>query len=298
MPNNKSMHEHDNLILKPAVRDGLSDFDPASEFGIEDSKRGHAILKENRKKIQDLTDMLNALKKHGVLIVLQGMDASGKDSAMKHVFRRVRPQITRMTDFKEPTNLEKRQDFLRKAFLNLPNRGEIGIFNRSYYEEVVTTRVHPEYIVKQGLPGIGSADDMGEEFWDARFNSINNLEEYLSRNGFIILKFYMNLSHDKQKDRFLRRIRRPDKHWKFEYKDIQERGYWDEYMHYYEQAFQKTSTFYAPWHVIPADKKWVSRALISDILVSTLEKVSLRYPIAPEQKQVQMKEAKIQLKSQ
>ncbi len=292
------MHAHDNLILKPAVRSSLRDFDPASEFGIENSKRGHAILKENRKKIQDITDMLNASEMHGLLIVLQGMDASGKDSAMKHIFRRVRPQITRMKDFKEPTELEKKQDFLRKAYIHLPNRGEIGIFNRSYYEEVVTTRVHPEFIVKQGLPGVRDVEDIGEEFWDARYNSINNMEEYLSRNGFVILKFYMNLSHAKQKDRFLRRIRRPDKHWKFEYKDIQEREHWDDYMQYYEKAFQQTSSFFAPWYMIPADKKWVSRAVISDIVVKALEKISVGYPPTPEEKLSQMEEAKIQLKSQ
>jgi polyphosphate kinase 2 (PPK2 family) len=204
--------------------------------------------------------------------------------------------MTEMVDFKEPGREELAHTFLWKSFKMIPVRGKIGIFNRSYYEEIVTTRVHPELILNQNIPGINSVADITGEFWSERIFHINSFEKHLASEGYLVLKFFLNLSWSKQRDRFLRRIRKPEKHWKFSYKDIEERNFWNSYRSAYQKAVESTSTKYAPWYIIPADHKWVMRTAVSEILVKKMEELGLDYPVPDQETIQQMERAKNILK--
>lgn len=238
------------------------------------------ILEPNMQELRVLQEKLYAEDKQGLLICLQAMDAAGKDSAIEHVLSGINPQGCVVTPFKQPSIEELDHDYLWRIHKAVPARGMIGIFNRSHYEEVLVARVHdlPE---KQPIP----QKLVDEEIWERRFEQINNFEKYLAENGIRCIKFFLHLSREEQRDRFLRRIDRPDKNWKFSPSDLAERKLWDQYMAVYEDMLAKTSTKVAPWYIIPADKKWVARYLISEIIIETLQDMNPQYPeLSPESK--------------
>jgi len=256
----------------------LKEFDPDYMGEFKNKSEATEKLEEGRKKLSMLQDMLYASNMYGLLIVFQAMDAAGKDGTIKHVMSGVNPQGCQVFSFKAPSAEELDHDFMWRCLKSMPEKGRIGIFNRSYYEEVLVVRVHPEWLEHQKLPKIKDY----EKFWDNRFNDINNIEEYLSNNGIVILKFYLNISKEEQKLRFLKRIDTPEKNWKFSHSDVKEREYWDKYMFAYEEMFNHTSTKKAPWYIIPANHKWYARAVVADIIISTLEDLKLKYPEVPE----------------
>lgn len=227
-------------------------------------------LKKVRKKLGKLQDTLYAHDKYSVLICLQGMDTSGKDSLIREVFKDFNARGVIVHSFKVPTELEKSHDYLWRHYIALPERGKFGVFNRTHYENVLVTRVHPEYILGENLPGINSLDDIDAGFWDKRFEQINNFEKHIAENGTLIFKFFLHLSKDEQKNRLLRRLRKKEKNWKFSAGDLKERKLWDEYQKYYEEAINRTSKPHAPWYVIPADNKPAARLMVASILLDAL----------------------------
>jgi PPK2 family polyphosphate:nucleotide phosphotransferase len=237
-------------------------------------KRAQAILDQNLKELAEAQTLLYADDRYAILIVLQALDAAGKDGAIKHVMSGVNPQGCQVFSFKKPSTEELDHNFLWRCMKALPERGRIGIFNRSYYEDVLIVKVHPELLEAQQLP----PGKRNKAFWDERYEDINAFERHLARNGTIVLKFFLNVSKEKQKERFLERLERPDKHWKFSAADVAERASWDQYLEAYEDALSATSTRWAPWYVIPADHKWATRALVADIVTNTIQGLGLRYP--------------------
>jgi PPK2 family polyphosphate:nucleotide phosphotransferase len=240
-----------------------------------------------------------------VLIIFQAMDAAGKDGAIKHVMSGVNPQGCEVTPFKAPSAEELDHDYLWRCAKRLPERGRIGVFNRSYYEETLVVRVHPEYLEAQQLPDTETKKDARtkkdakakkrakqKDIWKQRFEEINNFERYLSDNGVVILKFFLHVSKEEQKERFLARIDDPAKNWKFSMKDVKEREHWDEYMHAYEQTVRHTATDYAPWYVVPADRKWFTRLVVASAIVQRLSALDLSYPKLSNEELEQLKEAK------
>lgn len=236
-------------------------------------------IEENLRHIRHAQKMMYARHKHGILVVFQAMDAAGKDSMIAHIFSGVNPVGFKVANFKQPTSAELRHDYLWRINKELPSRGEIGVFNRSYYEDVLVSRVHPEIILNANLPEVDSLSDVNDHFFKGRYQDIRDYEKYLSRNGFMIFKFFLHISKDEQKKRFLRRINLPKKHWKFSSADIRERQYWDKYQKAYEKAINATATKKNPWYVVPADDKWYSRLIVSDILTKEIEKLPLAYPV-------------------
>jgi PPK2 family polyphosphate:nucleotide phosphotransferase len=275
----------------------LQDYSPAWE-GTEEiqflsgkrlKKRAKDYLEERRKSLIDAQEKLYADDRYSLLIIFQAMDAAGKDGTIKHVMSGVNPQGCQVFSFKQPSAEELDHNFLWRSWRVLPERGRIGIFNRSYYEEVLVVRVHPELVEKQRLPV--KAD--GEDFWNARYEDINAFERHMSRNGTVILKFFLNVSKEEQRRRFIDRLTEPDKLWKFSSGDLHERAHWPEYQEAYQDLIAKTSTRWAPWYVIPADNKWLMRALVMDCITDAITSLDLEFPkISPEQ----MKEFKQALK--
>jgi PPK2 family polyphosphate:nucleotide phosphotransferase len=233
-------------------------------------------------------NVLYAQNTYSVLIIFQAMDAAGKDSTIKHVMSGINPQGCQVFSFKVPSAEELDHDYLWRYARALPECGRIGIFNRSYYEEVLVARVHPELLAKQQLPFIPK----GDRLWSQRFKEINHFEQYLTDNGVVILKFFLNISKSEQKKRFLKRIQTPDKNWKFTMSDLADRQLWDEYQFAYEEAFNHTSTDAAPWYVIPADRKWYTRLVVADIINQRLDALDLQYPTASEAHQQSLQDAK------
>jgi len=227
-------------------------------------------LKDTRKKLGDWQDTLYAHGKYSVLICLQGTDTSGKDSLIREVFKDFNTRGVVVHSFKVPSEKELKHDFLWRHYIALPERGKFGVFNRTHYENVLVTRVHPEYILNENLPGINSLEDINESFWDKRFENIRNFEKNITDNGTIIFKFFLHLSKEEQRQRLLRRLNKPSKNWKFSPGDLKERKLWDEYQKYYQEAINRTSTEKAPWYVIPADDKDTARYLVSKILYAEL----------------------------
>lgn len=255
-------------------------------------------IEDNLKHIRRAQKKMYARHKYGVLVVFQALDAAGKDSMIAHIFSGVNPVGFKVANFEQPTSNELRHDFLWRINKQLPSRGEIGVFNRSYYEDVLVSRVHPEIILNANLPGINTVDDVDKHFWDGRYQDICDYEKYLSRNGFVILKFFLHMSKDEQKNRFLRRINIPKKNWKFSAADIHEHQYWDKYQSVYEKAINKTATPQNPWYVIPADDKWYSRLIVSDILTKRIEELPLAYPELPADKRAELAQAKQELENE
>jgi PPK2 family polyphosphate:nucleotide phosphotransferase len=250
------------------------------------------IVEANRQKLIKMQELFWASNSYSMLIILQGMDAAGKDGVISHVMSGVNPQGCQVYGFKTPSEEELNHNFLWRYMKALPERGRIGIFNRSYYEDVLIVKVRPEVLEKQKLP----PGPTGKTFWKQRYEDINMFERHLVRNGTIILKFYLNVSKDRQKQRLLKRLEDPDKHWKFSFTDLSERAKWKEYMEAYEDVLNETSTEWAPWYVIPADKKWVEHASISEIIVSRIESLNLKYPVLSEEQSVALEKAKAELK--
>jgi PPK2 family polyphosphate:nucleotide phosphotransferase len=237
-----------------------------------------------------LQDVLYASDRYSLLLVFQAMDAAGKDGAIKHVMSGVNPQGCQVSSFKQPSIEELDHDFLWRTTLKLPERGRIGIFNRSYYEEVLVVRVHPEYLAAQRLPAEPRPDS--QEFWELRMRSIREYEAHLNRSGTVIVKFFLHVSKQEQRDRFLERIDRPEKNWKFSMGDVEERGHWDDYMRAYEQMLAATSTTAAPWYVVPADDKKNARLIISTVINRTLESLQLAYPKLDKHRVAELKSAR------
>jgi PPK2 family polyphosphate:nucleotide phosphotransferase len=269
----------------------LKNFNPGWKQTVEFEDFGKDALKERAQQVlaQNLADLAEAQNllyaddRHAVLIVLQAMDAAGKDGTIKHVMSGVNPQGCQVFSFKKPSAEDLDHNFLWRYTKCLPERGRIGIFNRSYYEDVLVVKVHPELIGRQ-LP---RKKKVGKKFWTQRYEDINTFERHLVRNGTVILKFFLNVSKGEQKARFLERLGRPEKNWKFSSADLAEREYWDAYMDAYEDALAATSTKWAPWYVIPADHKWVARAVVADIITTAIRGLDLRYPeVTEEQKKL------------
>lgn len=252
-------------------------------------------IEENLRHIRHAQKMMYARHKYGILVVFQAMDAAGKDSMIAHIFSGVNPVGFKVANFKQPTSAELRHDYLWRINKELPSRGEIGVFNRSYYEDVLVSRVHPEIILNANLPEVDSLSDVNDHFFKGRYQDIRDYEKYLSRNGFVIFKFFLHISKDEQKKRFLRRINLPKKHWKFSSADIRERQYWDKYQKAYEKAINATATKKNPWYVVPADDKWYSRLIVSDILTKEIEKLPLAYPVLSPDEAARLDTAKEEL---
>ncbi|WP_417370274.1 PPK2 family polyphosphate kinase [Flavobacterium beibuense] len=229
-------------------------------------------LEKTRKKLGKLQDTLYAHGKYGVLVCLQGMDTAGKDSLIREVFKDFNARGVVVYSFKTPTALEKRHDYLWRHYIALPERGKFGVFNRTHYENVLVTRVHPEYILGENLPDVNSLEDINEEFWDKRFQQINDFEKTIQQNGTIIFKFFLNLSKEEQKQRQLRRLDKPEKNWKFSPGDLDERELWGEYQKCYQDAINRTSKPHAPWYLIPSDDKRTARVIVAEIMLQELQK--------------------------
>ena len=256
--------------------------------------RATELLKDNLERLTQAQERLYADNRYALLIIFQALDAAGKDSAIKHVMSGVNPQGCQVYSFKQPSAEELDHTFLWRCMRALPERGRIGIFNRSHYEDVLVTRVHPELLKQQPLPD----GKRGRAFWNARYEDINAFEQHLVRNGTAVLKFFLHVSRDEQKKRFLDRLHEPDKNWKFSLGDLVEREHWDDYQTAYEQAIAATSTDWAPWHIVPADHKWVCRALVAEIICRTLGKLKLRYPEVAERDRQALNEARRRLESE
>jgi PPK2 family polyphosphate:nucleotide phosphotransferase len=252
----------------------LKDFDPADTGHVHSKQHGQELLERGIASMIGLQDKLYAQDRWGVLLIFQGMDAAGKDGAIKHVMSGVNPQGCQVYSFKQPSSEELDHDFLWRNMRDLPARGHIGIFNRSYYEEMLIVRVHPQVLKGERIP----LSLMHGDFWKHRFEDINAFERYLARNGIIVRKFFLNLSRKEQKRRFEERLDNPSKNWKLSSADIRERGYWTDYMKAYEEMIQHTATGHAPWYVVPADNKWFSRIVVAAVIVHTLEDLKLAYP--------------------
>ena len=272
------MIDYNKILAKPNTQISLKDYPTDYTGDFADKSAAKERQKQNLDEMQDLQDKFYAYDRYSLLLIFQAMDAAGKDSTIEHVMSGVNPQGCQVFSFKQPSANELEHDFLWRTYQALPQRGRIGIHNRSYYEEVLVTRVHPEFILRQRLPGIRTVEDVDQEFWQQRYRSINEMEQHLSHNGTVILKFFLHVSKEEQKERFLKRINRPDKNWKFSMSDMEERQYWDDYQSAFEQAIHHTSTDYAPWHIIPADHKWFMRAAVSEIITDKLKSLNLRYP--------------------
>lgn len=261
----------------------------------KDKKAAEADLQKNIEKLAALQDVLYADNKHALLIIFQAMDAAGKDGAIKHVMSGLNPQGCQVFSFKQPSTEELDHDYLWRCAKNAPERGRLGIFNRSYYEEVLVVRVHEAILQSQLLPENITKD---KNIWKKRFAQIKNYEDYLSENGIHVIKFFLNVSKDEQKKRFLARIDEPEKNWKFSAGDAKERAFWDDYMKCYEEAISATSTKNAPWYVVPADKKWFTRTAVSEIIVKKLESLKLKYPTISETQHAELLKAKEILESE
>ena len=287
----------ESLIAPYRVASGkrfrLSAFDPGDTHGLdsEDKFEAKEILQRSIAWLAEQQDILYAQNRWAVLIIFQAMDAAGKDSTIKHVMSGVNPQGCQVTAFKQPSSEELDHDYLWRHMRHLPERGRIGIFNRSYYEEVLVVRVHQELLQRQQLP----PSLVTKRIWRERYEDIANLERYLTRNGTVILKFFLHVSNAEQKRRFMARLDEPEKNWKFSAADVAERAHWDRYQNAYEHAIRHTATRDAPWYVVPADNKWFTRLVVGATIVETLARLDLRYPKVNAAKRKELTQARAQL---
>ena len=288
--------------VPPGKKVRLKDDDTGWAQTKELQERGKDIIKEwaqgilenDLAALSEAQELFYADNRYALLVILQAMDAAGKDSTIKHVMSGINPQGCQVFSFKQPSAEELDHDFLWRYMKCLPERGRIGIFNRSYYEEVLVVRVHPELLERQNLP----PEKRDKSFWKRRYDDINACERHLVHNGTIILKFFLHISKKEQRHRFLERLERPEKHWKFSASDIAERTYWDQYMAAYEDALSATSTSWAPWYIVPSDHKWLTRAAVANILTSTIRSLDLRYPIVTDEQRTVLAAARKQLLSE
>ncbi len=273
----------------------LRDFDPGDTAGhLLTKQQADLIVAQDVQRLAALHDRLYEQNAWAVLCVLQAMDAAGKDSTIKHVMSGVNPQGVQVTSFKAPGPEELAHDFLWRASRALPPRGQIGIFNRSHYEEVLVVRVHPELLERQHLP----REMLGERLWEQRLEAIADFERYLARQGMVVLKFFLNVSRQEQKRRFLERLEEKDKHWKFSTGDLAERAYWDDYQHAYQEAIAATAAPHAPWFVVPADNKWFTRLIVVAAMIEAIEALDLKLPPLSPERQTELDEARRKLESE
>jgi PPK2 family polyphosphate:nucleotide phosphotransferase len=283
--------------VKPGTEVDLKDYvtdwtetDEAKELGKDAIKeRAAEILEESRKQLDAAQELLYASDTHSVLLIFQAMDAAGKDGTIRHVMSGVNPQGCQVYSFKKPSAEELDHNFLWRYMKSLPERGRIGIFNRSYYEDVLVVKVHPEWL------GPGAPADPDKKFWEKRYEDINNFEKHLSRNGTLILKFFLHVSKDEQRRRFLERLTNTEKHWKFSEADLEEREHWKAYQKAFADAISATSTKRAPWNIIPADRKYVARALVADIVTVAIQNLGLEFPKVSEEKMAKLAAARAYL---
>ena len=286
------------LLVKPGKKFRLSDCDTAYNGEAITKEEAQQLLEQSLEHLAEIQDKLYAHNRFSVLIILQAMDAAGKDSAVKHMLSGLNPTGVRVYSFKTPSSTELDHYYLWRHNLALPARGEIAIHNRSHYENVLITKVHPEYILNENLPGIHAVKDIDKHFWRKRYKQIRRFEKNLYENGTIILKFFLHVSKKEQKKRFLERIDNPTKNWKFSLGDLKERAHWDEYQKAYEDALQATSREHAPWFVIPADDKWYARFAMVSILYKQFQALSIEYPSITEAQKAELEKAKAQLLSE
>jgi PPK2 family polyphosphate:nucleotide phosphotransferase len=279
--------------VKPGRRVDLRDYDPGDTAPFDDKQHAGERLQRGIERLVELQELLYAEHRWAVLLIFQAMDAAGKDSAIKHVMSGLNPQGTEVTSFKRPSDEELDHDYLWRSAKALPERGRIGIFNRSHYEEVLVVRVHPEILQRQRLP----APLVTKRIWRERFEDINAFERHLSRNGVLIRKFFLHVSKAEQRRRFLERLDDPAKHWKFAAGDLDERACWRDYMRAYEEVLSETSTDEAPWFVVPADHKWFTRIVIADLVVEALQSLDLAVPALPEAEARALAKARRRLES-
>jgi PPK2 family polyphosphate:nucleotide phosphotransferase len=274
----------------------LSRFDPADTgpFRSEDKPKTVEMLSESIRLLSELQDRLYAQDRWSLLVIFQAMDAAGKDGAIKHVMSGINPAGCEVHSFKAPSSTELDHDYMWRALRVVPPRGTIGIFNRSYYEEVLVARVHPEILGRQRIP----PELVTGRIWNERFRDVRRIERYLARNGTVIRKIFLNVSKEEQKRRFLERIDQPEKNWKFSEADLGERAHWDEYMHAYGDMIRSTSSEYAPWHIVPADNKWFTRIAVASILIEALSGLDLRYPAIDKKRRASLAVARKQLLSE
>ncbi len=289
----------DRCLVSPGSKVKLKDYDTGWAVTEELENAGKAAVKKRAEEIREevlaelgaAQDVLYADNRYALLVVFQAMDAAGKDSTIKHVMSGVNPQGCQVFSFKQPSSEEIDHNFLWRYMKALPEHGRIGIFNRSYYEDVLVVKVHPELLERQGI-AIGKDAD---KFWNGRYEDINAFERHLVRNRTVVLKFFLNVSKKEQKERFMARLSEPDKHWKFSAADVAERAYWDDYMKAYEDALSATSTTWAPWYIVPADHKWVTRTVVADVITTTMRELDLRYPPIDAERQQAIEAAKAEL---
>lgn len=297
--NGKGHHrlDHAPFLVKPRTRVDLDEFDPGYTAGFRDKDEARRSLLDDVSTLSEMQELLWASGQYAVLIIFQAMDAAGKDGTIKHVMTGVNPQGCRVVSFKAPSETERKHHFLWRPVQHLPHRGQIVIFNRSYYEEVLVVRVHPAFLESQWIspPLNGKADD---DFWQTRFEQIRRFESELAATGTVILKFFLHLSRDEQRKRFIDRLTEKDKLWKFSAQDYAERTYWDQYIRAYEAMLSETSTSHAPWYVIPADNKWFTRACVADIIASRLQELGMRHPSLDKTKLAEFAELREKLLSE
>jgi len=272
----------------------LKDFDPADIGHFHSKEHAQELLDKGICDMQVLQDKLYAQDRWGVLIILQALDAAGKDGLIKHVMSGVNPQGCQVYSFKQPSSEELNHDYMWRAHVRMPERGHIGIFNRSYYEEALVVRVHSDILKAERIP----EELVGKNIWQERFEDYVNFERYLARNGVVVRKFFLNLSKKEQKKRFMERLDNPEKNWKFSAADVREREYWDDYMKAFEDVIAATSKKHAPWYVVPADNKWYTRLVVAAAIVDTLESLNLSYPKVRAAERKELLEARTQLEGE
>jgi len=292
------MGKGNDLAKAFRVTDGkqfrLKDWNPGDTRGFKSREKAQEALTQGIARLREDQDKLYAQDRWALLLIFQAMDAAGKDSTIKHVMSGVNPQGCQVSSFKAPSAEELDHDYMWRTTRRLPERGQIGIFNRSYYEEVLVVRVHPEILAKQRLP----EKLVAKNIWKERYEDINAFERYLTRNGTVIRKFYLHVSKEEQKQRFLERLTEPEKNWKFSLQDVKEREYWDAYMQAYEDMIRSTSTEAAPWYVVPADHKWFTRVVVAEVIADTLESLNLTYPKVDAEKKKEIETARTLLKAE
>ena len=286
--------KHDALIGPPGKKIRLKDFDPAYTGNFHSKDEAREKLAADIVRLAEYQTVLYAQDTYALLIIFQALDAAGKDSTIKHVMSGVNPQGTQVVSFKQPSAEELDHDYLWRYHKAVPERGRIGIFNRSYYEEVLVVRVHPEFLSLQKLP----PETVKKDIWKQRFEQINDFEHYLVRNGVAVLKFFLNVSREEQRRRFLARLDTPEKNWKFSLADVRERAHWDDYQKAFEAVFNHTSTKWAPWHIIPADHKWFTHAAVADIIIAKLKSLKLKYPAVSKERTQELQIAREMLESE
>ncbi len=287
-----------DLLVVPKSKVNLKKYETKYKGKILNKKEAELLLDLGRKGLAEMQDKLYAHNQYSVLIIFQAMDAAGKDGAVKHIMSGFNPLGVKVHSFKAPNSHELDHDYFWRHELALPARGEIAIHNRSHYENVLVTKVHPEFILNENIPGVERLKDVDEKFFKSRYKQIRRFEKNLTDNGTVILKFFLHVSRKEQKKRFMERIDDPSKNWKFSMSDLKERGFWKDYQRAYEDALGATSTDYAPWFVIPADDKWYTRLAIAAIIHRQFDKLELRYPIVSETQKAELQRARLTLMSE